>query len=61
MHIVLQREVGRYQQTFPQAWAKKTDTMREIYDRIDGEMKRGAKERALRPETADLAATFFSA
>ena len=28
VHIALQRELGRYQQTFPQAWAKKTDTMR---------------------------------
>jgi AcrR family transcriptional regulator len=59
LNIVLQREVGRYQQTFPQASAKKHDTMREIYDRIEGEMKRGIKERALRAETGGLATTFF--
>jgi AcrR family transcriptional regulator len=59
VHIVLQREVGRYQQTYPQAWAKKTDSMREIHERIEGEMKRGVKEGALRPETADLATLFF--
>ena len=59
VHIALQRELGRYQQTFPQAWAKKTDTMREIYERIDREMKAGAKEGVLRPEMADIAASFF--
>jgi AcrR family transcriptional regulator len=57
--IVLQRELGRYQQTYPHAWAKKTDAMRETHDRIEGEMRRGVKERALRPEAADLATTFF--
>jgi AcrR family transcriptional regulator len=59
VHIVLQRELGKYQQTFPQAWAKKTDAMREIYERIDKEMKQGVKERALRPDLADLGAVFF--
>jgi AcrR family transcriptional regulator len=59
VHVVLQRELGRYQQTFPQAWAKKTDAMREIYERIDKEMKQGVKERALRPDLADLGAVFF--
>src|SRR5450432_2052729 len=59
VQVVLQREVDRTQQTSSQVWAKKTDTMREIYERLEAEMKRGAKERALRPETADLAATFF--
>jgi AcrR family transcriptional regulator len=59
VHIVLQREVGRYHQTYPQAWAKKNDSMREIHDRIEGEMKRGVKERALRADAAELAGTFF--
>jgi AcrR family transcriptional regulator len=57
--IVIQRELGRYQQTYPHAWAKKTDAMREFHDRIEAEMKRGVKERALRPEDGELAATFF--
>ena len=59
VHLALQRELGRFQQTYPQAWAKKTDTMQAIYERVDGEMKRGVKERILRPEMADLAAAFF--
>ncbi len=59
VHVVLQREMGRYQQTFPLAWAKKHDTMREIYERIEDQMKRGVKERVLRPELGDLGATFF--
>src|SRR6185295_13709733 len=59
VHLALQRELGRFQQTYPQAWAKKTDTMQAIYERLDGEMRRGVKERALRPEMADIAATFF--
>jgi AcrR family transcriptional regulator len=53
--VVLQREMGRYQQTYPQAWAKKTDTMRELFERIDGEMRKGVREKTLRPELADLA------
>jgi AcrR family transcriptional regulator len=59
VHVVLQREMGRHQQTFPLAWAKKHDTMREIYERVEDQMKRGVKERVLRPEVADLGATFF--
>src|SRR4051794_13846367 len=35
VHIVLQREVGRYQQTFPQAIGKSKDTMAELYMRFD--------------------------
>jgi AcrR family transcriptional regulator len=49
VHIVLQREVAR----------QKLDTMRDIHDRLEAEMKRGVKERALRPEAGELAATFF--
>jgi AcrR family transcriptional regulator len=59
VHLMLQQELGRFQQTFPQAWAKKADTVQAIHDRVDAEMKRGVKERALRPEMADMAATFF--
>ena len=59
VHLMLQQELGRFQQSYPQAWAKKSDTMQAIYERVDGEMKRGVKERVLRPEMADLAAAFF--
>jgi AcrR family transcriptional regulator len=61
VHLALQRELGGYQQTHPQGWAKKTDAMQAIHERVDGEMKRGVKEGALRPEMAELAATFFFA
>ncbi|HVZ75368.1 MAG TPA: helix-turn-helix domain-containing protein [Polyangia bacterium] len=57
--IVLQREVGRYHQTYPQAWAKKTDAMRDIHARLGDEMKTGVAEGSLRPEALDLAPTFF--
>lgn len=57
--LALQQELGRFQQSYPQAWAKKADTMQAIYERVDGEMKRGVKERILRPEMGDLAAAFF--
>jgi AcrR family transcriptional regulator len=53
--VVLQREVGRYHQTYPQAWAKKTDTMRELIERVEGEIRKGVREKALRPELADVA------
>ena len=55
VHIILQREVGQNQQAYPRAWAGKNDTMKELFLRIDGEMKRGVKERALCPELGDLA------
>jgi AcrR family transcriptional regulator len=53
--VVLQREMGRYHHLYPQAWAKKTDTMRELFERVDGEIRKGVREKALRPEMADLA------
>jgi AcrR family transcriptional regulator len=59
VNLALQQELGRFQQSLPQAWAKKADTMQAIYERVDGEMKRGVKERVLRPEMTDLAAAFF--
>jgi AcrR family transcriptional regulator len=57
--IVLQREVGRYEEKFPLAGGKSADTMREIHGRLDKLMKQGLREKALRPETADLAALFL--
>jgi AcrR family transcriptional regulator len=56
--IALQQEAGRAPPS-AQAAAKKLDTMREIHERIAGEMKRGVKEGALRPELGDLGATFL--
>jgi AcrR family transcriptional regulator len=54
IRIVLQREVGLHSHA-----AGKLDTMKEIHQRIAGEMKRGVKEEALRPELGDLGATFL--
>jgi AcrR family transcriptional regulator len=59
VNIVLQHELGSHHRSFVQARAKKLDTMREIQNRIEEQMKRGVKEGALRPEVGDLAATFF--
>jgi len=59
VNIVLQREVGRYQDKFPQAGGKSADTMRELHGRLDKLMKQGLREKALRHETADLAAVFL--
>jgi len=59
VNIVLQHELGSHHRSFVQARARKLDTMREIQNRIEEQMKRGVKEGALRPEMGDLAATFF--
>ncbi|HEY8924765.1 MAG TPA: TetR/AcrR family transcriptional regulator [Polyangia bacterium] len=59
VNIVLQHELGSHHRSFVQARARKLDTMREIQNRIEEQMKRGVKEGALRPEVGDLAATFF--
>ena len=59
VHIVLQREVGRYQDKFPLAGGKSADTMRELHGRLDKLMKQGVREKALRADTADLAAVFL--
>ena len=58
LHIVLQREVGGHTSAF-QPGGKSTDTMRELHARIDKVMKQGLREKALRPETADLCAVFL--
>lgn len=54
-HILMQGEVGRYQETFPSACTIPTDTMKEIFGRVDRLMKQGAREGALRAEVGDLA------
>jgi AcrR family transcriptional regulator len=57
--ILLQSEIGRYQQTFPSACMSQSETMREIYSRVERLMKQGVKEKVLRPELGDLAPLLF--
>jgi AcrR family transcriptional regulator len=59
VQIVLQGETGRYQQTFPQACVKLKTKMREIHARAEKVMVQGVKEKAIRPELADLASFFL--
>jgi AcrR family transcriptional regulator len=59
MQIVLQGETGRYQQTFPQACQKMRTKMSEIHARADKVMVQGVKEKAIRPDQADLASFFL--
>jgi AcrR family transcriptional regulator len=56
LHILLQREVGG---TPGKGMPDKTDAMRELDARLERLMKQGVRERALRPEAADLAATLL--
>jgi AcrR family transcriptional regulator len=58
-HILLQGEIGRYQQTFPSACTMPADMMREVFSRIDRVMRHGAREGELRPELADLLPVLF--
>lgn len=59
VQIVLQGETGRYQQTFPLACEKMRAKMRELHARTEKLMSQGTKEKALRPDLADLASFFF--
>jgi hypothetical protein len=55
----MQGEIGRYQDTLPSACHVPTATMHEMFNRLDKLMKQGVREKALRPEIADLAPTLF--
>jgi AcrR family transcriptional regulator len=59
MRIVLQGEIGRYQQTFPLACGKLQGLMHEKYARAERLIKQGVRDKAIRPELADLAAHFL--
>lgn len=56
LHIMLQREVGG---GAGKGVGDKSDAMRELDARLERLMKQGVRENALRPETADLAATLL--
>jgi AcrR family transcriptional regulator len=56
LRIVLQQEVHG---TVGKGTGDKTDAMRELDARLERLMKQGLREKVLRPETADLAATLL--
>jgi AcrR family transcriptional regulator len=58
-HILLQGEIGRYQETFPSACRMPNQTMREVFGRVDKVMKQGVREKALRADLGDLAPVLF--
>ncbi len=57
--ILMQGEIGRYQETFPSACHVPTATMQEVFSRLDKLMKQGGRARALRADIADLAPVLF--
>jgi AcrR family transcriptional regulator len=57
--ILMQGEIGRYQEMFPSACHVPTATMQEVFSRLDKLMKQGVRARALRADIADLAPVLF--
>ena len=57
--LLMQGEIGRYQETFPMACHVPTATMGELFTRLDKVMKQGVREKALRADVADLAPVLF--
>jgi AcrR family transcriptional regulator len=58
-HILMQGEIGRYQETFPSACHVPLATMREVLSRLDKIMRVGVRDKALRADIADLAPLLF--
>lgn len=57
--ILLQGEIGRYQATFPSACRMPTETMKQLFGRVDRVVKQGIASGELRAEVADLAPVVF--
>jgi AcrR family transcriptional regulator len=57
--ILMQGEIGRYQETFPLACNVPTATMQEVLSRLDKLMKQGMRARALRADIGGLAPMLF--
>src|SRR5258708_5830885 len=57
--ILMQGEIGRYQETFPSACHVPPKTMHEVFTRLDKLMKQGVRARAVRADIADLAPVLF--
>ena len=58
-HILMQGEIGRYQETFPAACQTPLATMRELFTRVEKLMKQGVREKALRADVGELAPVLF--
>jgi AcrR family transcriptional regulator len=58
-HILMQGEVGRYHETFPSAGSVSSETIREVFARVDKLMKQGVREGELRADIADLLPVLF--
>lgn len=59
VRIFLQGETGRYQQLFPLACGKVRSQMEALHARAERLVKLGVREKALRPELADLTPSFL--
>jgi AcrR family transcriptional regulator len=59
MQIFLQGETGRYQRTFPTLVEAMRHKTREVHSRVEKLIAQGVREKAIRPETSDLAAFFL--
>jgi AcrR family transcriptional regulator len=57
--ILMQGEIGRYQETFPSACHVPPATMHEVLSRLDKLMKLGVRTHAVRADIADLAPMLF--
>ena len=57
--ILMQGELGRFQQTFPSACQMPTETMRELRARVEKVMKQGVREKAVRADIGELAPLLF--
>jgi AcrR family transcriptional regulator len=55
LQILLQGEIGRYEQTFPSACHVPGATLREIFNRLDKVTRQGVRDGTLRPGSAALA------
>ena len=55
LQILLQGEIGRYEQTFPSACRMPAATMREIVSRLEKVTRQGVRDGTLRPGVASLA------
>jgi AcrR family transcriptional regulator len=59
LQILLQGEIGRYENTFPSACHMPGATLREIYSRVEKVVRQAVKEGLLRPDAESSAPMFL--
>jgi AcrR family transcriptional regulator len=59
VHIFLQSETGRYQQTFPSVCGIMRAKMRDVQQRVEKLTAQGVKEKAIRADLGDLPSFFL--